>query len=299
MEIIDIHAHVYPKIAGATNGAPMTGEPLGRARVGNELRQILPPSFEATHSTPEMLVAYMDWCGIDKALLMPNPYYGYFNEYFIESVGKFPDRLKAVALVDLVKGRKAAEELARLYDTSCLFGFKVETDSAFQFAPDKHLADGDLLPVWDCCDRYRQPVFLHLFTDRDVAELKKLIVLFPHITFVLCHLGADACYAPGRSEGNFDELLSLVREHANVFMDTSTVPVYFQEEYPFPSSVRRIEQAYRAVGPEKLMWASDYPGMLCHATMRQLMDLVLTQCHIPQTHLEMIMGGNAKRLFFS
>ena len=82
MKIIDIHAHIYPKVAGITDGAPMTGETLGRVRVGNEMRQFLPPAFEKIRSTPEMLLAYMDWQGIDKALLMPNPYYGYFNDYF-------------------------------------------------------------------------------------------------------------------------------------------------------------------------------------------------------------------------
>ena len=35
MEIIDIHAHVYEKVAGITQGAPMTSEKLGKVRIGN------------------------------------------------------------------------------------------------------------------------------------------------------------------------------------------------------------------------------------------------------------------------
>lgn len=93
---------------------------------------------------------------------MPNPYYGYHNDYFIESVKKYPEKLRAVALVDLLKGEKAAKELADIYDTTELFGFKVETDSTFQCAPGKRLADEDLLPVWDCVNQYHQPVFIHL-----------------------------------------------------------------------------------------------------------------------------------------
>ena len=31
MEIIDIHAHVYEKVAGITQGAPMTSEKLGKS----------------------------------------------------------------------------------------------------------------------------------------------------------------------------------------------------------------------------------------------------------------------------
>ena len=47
------------------------------------------------------------------------------------------------------------------------------------------------------------------------------------------------------------------------------------------------------------MWASDYPGMLKVGTMRQLIDYVLRNCRIPERDLELIMAGNAERLFFS
>lgn len=298
MRIIDIHAHVYPKVAGITGGAPMTSEPLGRVRVGNELRQFLPPAFENTHSTPEMLLAYMDWVGIEKALLMPNPYYGYFNDYALGAVEKAPDRLRAVALVDFIKGKPAAEELAHLYDTTNLFGFKVETASTFQCAPHKHLTDDDCMCVWDVCNQYRQPAFFHIFTKRDIEDLQYLVPKFPNITFVICHLGADACFLGGRQEEAFKAILELVKNYPNVYIDTSTVPVYYKEEYPFPSSVAAIEDCYKAVGPEKMMWASDYPGMLNHATLRQLIDFQLNHCKIPEADMALIMGENAQRLFF-
>jgi hypothetical protein len=38
--------------------------------------------------------------------------------------------------------------------------------------------------------------------------------------------------------------------------------------------------------------------MLMHATMKELINLVKTQCHIPERDKELIMGQNAKRLFF-
>lgn len=192
MEIIDIHAHVYEKVAGITQGAPMTSEKLGKVRIGNRISHFAGLHLKITSSPVETLIGYMEWCGIDRALLMPNPYYGYHNDYFIESVKKYPEKLRAVALVDLLKGEKAAKELADIYDTTELFGFKVETDSTFQCAPGKRLADEDLLPVWDCVNQYHQPVFIHLFTDEDIREMKKLIDMFPNITWVICHMGADA-----------------------------------------------------------------------------------------------------------
>lgn len=100
-------------------------------------------------------------------------------------------------------------------------------------------------------------------------------------------------------ESNYREVLDLVKNRSNVFIDTSTVPVYFDEEYPWPSSAEIIQACYRHVGPEKMMWASDYPGMLNHGTMRQLINLVEKHCsHIPESHRQMIMADNARRLFF-
>lgn len=76
MNVIDIHAHIYERVAGITRGQPMASTGLGRVAIGNEEVQFLPPSFEQSRSTAEMLIAYMDWCGIEKAVLMPNPYSG-------------------------------------------------------------------------------------------------------------------------------------------------------------------------------------------------------------------------------
>ena len=56
---------------------------------------------------------------------------------------------------------------------------------------------------------------------------------------------------------------------------------------------------YQAVGAEKLLWSSDYPGMLNHATMRELIDMVVRHSKIPQEDLRKIMGENAKKLWFS
>jgi predicted TIM-barrel fold metal-dependent hydrolase len=300
MRIIDIHAHIYQKVAGITKGQPMSSTRLGRVMIGNQEIQFLPPSFGLSNSTDETLIAYMDWCGIEKALLMPNPYYGYHNDYFKSGIKKYPDRFKGVALVDILKGEAAAKELAEIYDEGILFGFKIEVDSTFQCSLGKRMTDKDLAPVWDCCNQYHQPVFIHMFRDCDVKDLEVLVKSYRQITFIICHMGADACFLPTTDRNNFNKVLQIVKENDNAYIDTSTVPVYFTEEYPFPSSVVVIEKAYRTVGPEKLMWASDYPGMLNHATLKQLINLVLNGCtNIPYEHKEMIMGGNANRLFWN
>ena len=46
MNVIDIHAHIYERVAGITRGQPMVSTGLGRVAIGNEEVQFLPPSFE-------------------------------------------------------------------------------------------------------------------------------------------------------------------------------------------------------------------------------------------------------------
>ena len=298
--IIDIHAHVCDTLAAVTNCQPLRSEKWGVARNGNKHIQFFPPSFENSNSPVEMLIAHMDLYGVDKALLMANPYYGYHNEYFIESVRKYPDRLKGVALVDLLKGQEAAEELAGLYDNTELFGFKIETASTFACAPGRHFGEKEFFPVWDVVNQYKQPAFLHIFYKQDIEDLQLLIRNFPDITYVICHMGADSCFGkgPDQSVEHFDTLIEMVKNNPQVWFDTSTVPVYYDEEYPFPTSTAFIRKAYEIVGAEKMMWATDYPGMLNHATYPELMHMVDRHCGIPDADLELIMGGNAQRLFF-
>ena len=51
MNVIDIHAHIYERVAGITRGQPMASTDLGRVAIGNEEVQFLPPSFEQSRST--------------------------------------------------------------------------------------------------------------------------------------------------------------------------------------------------------------------------------------------------------
>lgn len=297
--VIDIHAHICEVVASITQGQPMRSTKWGKAKIGNQEVQFFLPSFENSNSPVEMLIAHMDLYGVDRAILMANPYYGYHNDYFIESIKKYPNRLKGVALVDLLKGKDAAEELAWLYDNTPLFGFKIETKSTFQCRQDKHMADEDLFPVWDVINSYRQPCFLHIFTDRDVEDFIQLIHLFPQITYVICHMGADACFGENGSVRNFEKLIEIVKTHENVYFDTSTVPVYYDEEYPFPTATAILRQAYQQVGAGKMMWSSDYPGMLNHATFPQLIHILDRHTGISEKDLELILGKNAERLFFT
>lgn len=300
MEIIDTHAHVYDVISGMIDQIPMNSLDYGKVTIGDEVRRILPPSFQNSASTAELLLEYMDWGNVERAVMMANPYYGFHNEYIEKCSKKYSDRLIGIALVDVLQGKKAADELENIYKKGVLKGMAFETKSTFQMEPERRMADTMLEPLWECIAAYKQPVFIHMFRNEDIEDVELLSSRYPEITFTLCHIGADACLGKEARENNLEKVFEIVSKHQNVYIDTSSVPDYFPEEYPFKESIKILEKAWRKVGPEKLMWATDYPGMLTKATYKQLIDLILNGCkNIPFAHKEMIMGKNAAELFFN
>lgn len=299
MKIIDTHIHLYDFRKGSPGASDM--RPLGYGRVCQCKVQgrIAPPSFSDCTSSPDILLEYMDWCGVEKGIIMSNPYYGYFNEYVKEAVLNHPGRLKGVALVDVLQGKDAADELEKIYQEGILFGMAFETANTFMMRQGARLSDPFMEPVWQCMNAYGQPAFIHMFTGYDLEDVKNLSKNYPKINFILCHIGADAVWGVNASPDRTGQLYDIAAERENVYVDLSSVPDYLDEDYPFPTAVQRIQDTWNKIGAQKMLWASDYPGMLTQATYNQLINLVLKECRkIPLRDKELIMGLNADHLLF-
>ena len=251
-------------------------------------------------STGERLIEYMDSNSVDKAILLGNPYYGFFNDLTRKCCLDYPERFIGVALVDVLEGEKAARELEALYREGILFGMAIESASTFAKAPEVRMTDRLLAPVWECIGTYKQPVFLHMFRDEDLCDLDELSGRYPDSLFICCHLGEDACHGSAAKAQNFDYLLDIAKRRENIMMDTSSLPDYYPQQYPFTVSCRVIEGVWKKLGAERLLWGSDYPGTLTFAPYGQLIDTVRKDCAaIPEHDLELIMGQNAQRAFWN
>ena len=98
--IVDVHAHIFPRICGMTASGPTVGIGYGRISVGGTPHQLMPPLNEQTIHTPEMLIAQMDWAGVDKALLLQGPDHGVCNEYVAKALARYPDCLIGAGTFD-------------------------------------------------------------------------------------------------------------------------------------------------------------------------------------------------------
>lgn len=248
-------------------------------------------------STGDKLLECMDRHSVSKVVLVGNPYYGFFNDITKQCCLDAPDRFIGIALVDVLEGKKAALELENLYQEGILRGMAIESASTFARAPETRMTSKLLEPIWECIGGYKQPVFLHMFRNEDILDLDELSARYPEATFICCHLGADACHGAKKQEC-FDYLLNMAKRRENILFDTSSLPDYYPQEYPFTTACQVIETAWRAVGAEKLLWGTDYPGTLKFAAYEKLIDTVKKDCRsIPERDLQWIMGQNAQRVF--
>ena len=62
--------------------------------------QYLPPTLTRLSAPPELMVAQMDFVGVDRAVLQTGHVYGRLNGYLSQAVRRFPDRLWGLAMVD-------------------------------------------------------------------------------------------------------------------------------------------------------------------------------------------------------
>ena len=98
--LIDAHAHIFPQVCGLVAAGPTRGLGYGRIAIGDRELQLFPPYGEKTRFTPEMLLTNMDWAGVERAVLLQGTFYGPCNEYVLEALERYPNRLIGAAYLD-------------------------------------------------------------------------------------------------------------------------------------------------------------------------------------------------------
>ena len=149
MHVIPILGESGPLVHGCGWESPLqrTGNWRPGAKRGE--RRVMPPSFVDTTTPPEVVLEYMDYSGVDCAVLMQSFMYGNHNEYLAKVIKKYPDRfIGAFAIVDPRKGKAAIEELDWIADLGLLvpnraarYAFRLDDPQYDPFGVNTELAD--------------------------------------------------------------------------------------------------------------------------------------------------------------
>lgn len=324
MTICDAHFHILPSFRGYCGRGEVLSIGNGKVRFSTgEEAQAVPPAFADSNFTLEAGLAYLHQEGVDTAFLMQATYYGIHNDYVGAAIAADPIRFRGAICID------PYSKYWRLIMTRCVTELDL-TAVKFEMSEDYGLTgihpylrvnSDDLVPFWDQAVEFGIPFVIdpgwsNTLGNRplDVADL---IRKQPDLKVIVPHLGQPTAEIVAENVKVVAEKGELSR--ADVERDTSwiqwmrvaadsnqvtgfdlailhTFAEY--EEYPYPTAQEYVRHAAELVGPERLVWASDLPSVLLHATYQQSIDWVRKHCDfLTDDERAGVMAGNAHRVY--
>ena len=276
----DAHAHVFPTVAGRTGSGPTQSLAFGRIRHGGGVQQLLSPQNAQTRYPVEMLVANLDALGIERAMLLQGPFYGTTNEYQAAALAAFPDRLWGALRFD--PWSDPPDLLTKLVEPDRYRALKLECSVPTGLAglhPELALDAPDLDWIWRLLAARNLTLTLDLgkpgTASYQTDGVGRIARRHPDLRILIAHLGQPdvSCLQPGPRRDLWHGQLEL-GTLPNVWFDCAALPVYFpDEEYPQPSAVACMREAFRLLGSDKILWGTDQPGVLHQLPLRYLIRL--------------------------
>lgn len=306
--IIDAHAHIMREVKGRTGAGKTRSLAFGKIQWGDQIIRLLPPLNPKTSFPPEVLLEHMNWAGVDKAVLLQGPFYGEMNEYVWQAVKQWPDRFIGAGYVD-PRSPDARETFQRITND---FGFQIiklelsEAAGLTGLYPDLQIDGESMAWIWEEAERKGLVVTLDLGAvgsrSYQTQAVKNLLSRHPRLEIVIAHLAQPPISKPDVEE--LDRLWQdqiLLARNPNVWLDLSALPAYSSvEHYPYPTACQYIRRAAEMIGADKIMWGTDVPGLLVHATYPQLLGWVAQHCDfLSDDDLKRVLGDNAWRVYAS
>ena len=245
-------------------------------------KQYFPPMLHNLECPPELMVAEMDYAGVDAGILHTHPHKGHYrfqNAFQRDVVTRFPDRLMRLVMVP--EASIPADPDAAVAE----FGAELDSGgiSALQFIPryyhepaveclpgnDEPWDDGAMRPFWEAVSEMGIPVFFTLIgrgpagsSGRDprevyLAELQPLIRWmdrYPRVKVVITHglpwrtfLEGDRIELPESIWDVFDAPQCHMEMIIPIAMGGSW-------EYPWREAEAVVQECVERIGAERLMW---------------------------------------------
>jgi predicted TIM-barrel fold metal-dependent hydrolase len=270
--------------------------------------QYLPPSLERLHAPPELMLAQMDYVGVDKAVFQTGHSYGCLNRYLSDSVAKHPDRFWGLAMVDEWKVDQASEinTLDIAINELGLHGLWFQVTGMRMHGRREPLDHTKFRPFWNHVRNMNIPVFWFVNSiepgkEPYMSELQsfgrwrdnypEIPVVFTH-GLPLSRFTDNGCISIPEEVWS---ILSSSRIITELLIPISQGVVW---EYPFAEAQPIIREYYERLGPDNLAWGSDMPNVERHCTYKQSLDYLRRHCKfISRDDMTKICGDNIASMF--
>lgn len=273
--IIDAHTHLWKKQNGLVNGKLVFSLENGKSNFGGEIRQMMPPYMINSANTADMLIANMDYAGVNGAVITQEEIDGNQDDYLLNAKAEYSDRLKICSLYEENKP----------FETDGFDGIKICAGRLPTQDLTKHYK------VFETADKNNMFISIDMADgDLQTKSLLEMIQQYPDLRIAIGHFGMV-------TRKNWKEQIKLA-QNKNVFIESGGITWLFNSEfYPFPSAVQAINEAAEICGFDKLMWGSDYPRTMVEITYKMSFDFVLKSKEISDTDKEKFLFKNAKAFY--
>jgi hypothetical protein len=274
--ILDAHTHVFPEEICRRREDFFADEPAFRLLYADPKSRLV---------GPEQMVQALADEGVDAAVVSGFPWrrerlWRRQHEVLLEAMHRRPQQIIAFCTVDPLESG-AVQEVER-----CLAqGFRGVGEIAW-YAGDPGEDMSFLAPIAELCQHYRVPLMLHTNdpVGRDypgkapvsLAGLYRLIRQFPEVTWILAHWGGGLPFY-GLLKKEAPEVFT------RVYFDTAASPYLYRPE------IYRL--GAELVGPEKILFGSDYPLLPPSRYLKEMAEAGLRE-----DWREMILGENLARI---
>ena len=123
-------------------------------------------------------------------------------------------------------------------------------------------------PLWKRCYDLKVPMTVLAPITR-MPEVTPLLEKSPDLTVVIDHM-ADC---PVNQPAELDKLIALKR-YPNVFVKISHTWSLSKQPYPWLDSQEHVKRLHQAFGPQRLMWATDWPIVEGNSTYAKALSVV-------------------------
>jgi len=275
--IIDFHTHVFPPHIKKNRQKYIDSDPCFA---------ILYSQPKAKLATVDELIDSMDKAGVDISVIVNIGWITHelcveTNDYILESIARYPNRLIGFCAVQPQSYEAALAEIER-----CA---RAGVRGVGEMRPDMQLFDFNdeevMVPFVEALRKHNQIMLTH--ASEPVGHdypgkggitpdmLYPLITKFPDLSVVCAHWGGGL---------PFYALMPEVKQAmGNVFFDTAASPLLYSPEV--------YNQVVKLVGADKILFGSDYPLL----KQSRLLDEVRS-LDLPEETKNLILSGNARRL---
>ena len=275
--IIDFHTHIFP---------PQIKKNRSKYIDSDACFAILYSSSDAKLATTDELIASMDEEGIDVSVVLNIGWTTHelcveTNDYILESVARYPERLIGFCTVQPQSLEAALDEIER-----CAKG---GIRGVGEMRPDMQLLDLRdevvMEPFIEVIAKHKLILLTH--ASEPVGHeypgkgsitpdiLYPLITNFPDLILVLAHWGGGLPF--------YALMPEVKKAMSNVFFDTAASPFLYTPQV--------YNQVTQLVGADKILFGSDYPLLKQGRLLEEVRSL-----NLPEETERLILSGNAQRL---